>query len=157
MIDPLDFKDIDAMGGNPCLEQTLHNFEMCTLVETFPHNHETLEEYKSTLQSAFLYAKTVTLGLSHQPETSEVMRKNRRIGASMSGIAQFVASKGEQELIRWCDQSYKYLKQQDVTLSHEFNVNTSIKITSVKPSGTVSLLAGATPGVHFPLSRYYIR
>ena len=33
----------------------------------------------------------------------------------------------------------------------------SIKITSVKPSGTVSLLAGATPGVHFPISQYYIR
>ena len=33
----------------------------------------------------------------------------------------------------------------------------SIKRTSVKPSGTVSLLAGATPGVHFPHSRFYLR
>ena len=33
----------------------------------------------------------------------------------------------------------------------------SIKTTSIKPSGTVSLLAGATPGIHFPESRYYIR
>jgi ribonucleotide reductase alpha subunit len=30
-------------------------------------------------------------------------------------------------------------------------------MTSVKPSGTVSLLAGATPGMHFPESRFYIR
>ena len=30
-------------------------------------------------------------------------------------------------------------------------------MTSIKPSGTVSLLAGATPGVHFPHSNYYIR
>ena len=30
-------------------------------------------------------------------------------------------------------------------------------MTSIKPSGTVSLLAGATPGVHFPHSRHYIR
>ena len=65
MIDPPDFADRDAMGGNPCLEQTLHNFEMCTLVETFPNNHENLEDYLQTLKSAFLYAKTVTLGLSH--------------------------------------------------------------------------------------------
>ena len=36
-------------------------------------------------------------------------------------------------------------------------VNQSIKITSVKPSGTVSLLAGATPGIHFPHSNNYIR
>lgn len=33
----------------------------------------------------------------------------------------------------------------------------SIKVTSIKPSGTVSLLAGATPGIHFPLSQNYIR
>ena len=33
----------------------------------------------------------------------------------------------------------------------------SIKTTSIKPSGTVSLLAGSTPGIHFPESRYYIR
>ncbi len=30
-------------------------------------------------------------------------------------------------------------------------------MTSIKPSGTVSLLAGATPGVHFPHSKYYTR
>jgi hypothetical protein len=36
-------------------------------------------------------------------------------------------------------------------------VNESIKLTSIKPSGTVSLLAGATPGVHFPHSTNYIR
>jgi ribonucleoside-triphosphate reductase len=36
-------------------------------------------------------------------------------------------------------------------------VPVSIKRTSVKPSGTISLLTGSTPGVHFPLSRYYIR
>ena len=55
-------------------------------------------------------------------------------------------------MIRWCDEGYKFLKNYDKELSKEFNVPTSIKITSVKPSGTVSLLAGATPGVHFPIS-----
>jgi hypothetical protein len=33
----------------------------------------------------------------------------------------------------------------------------SIKTTTVKPSGTVSLLAGSTPGVHYPEARYHIR
>jgi ribonucleoside-triphosphate reductase (thioredoxin) len=70
----------------------------------------------------------------------------------MSGIAQFIAKRGEKELIKWCDEGYSHLRKYDETLSKEFGVNTSIKITSVKPSGTVSLLAGATPGVHFPLS-----
>ena len=55
-------KDIRARGGNPCLEQTLESYELCCLVETFPNNHETLEEYMDTLKYAYLYAKTVTLG-----------------------------------------------------------------------------------------------
>ena len=33
----------------------------------------------------------------------------------------------------------------------------SIKITSVKPSGTISLLARATPGCHYPIFNKYIR
>lgn len=38
-----------------------------------------------------------------------------------------------------------------------YGVPRSIKVSTVKPSGTVSLLAGATPGIHFPESRYCIR
>lgn len=63
MNDPKDFKDIKAAGGNPCLEQTLESHEMCCLVETFPFNHASYEEFQDTLQLAFLYAKAVTLGL----------------------------------------------------------------------------------------------
>jgi len=33
----------------------------------------------------------------------------------------------------------------------------SIKITSVKPSGTVSLLPGVSPGIHYPHGKYIIR
>jgi ribonucleoside-triphosphate reductase (thioredoxin) len=49
------------------------------------------------------------------------------------------------------------LKGYDKYISKEFEVSESIKLTSIKPSGTVSLLAGATPGLHFPESQYYIR
>lgn len=53
-----------------------------------------LEEYIETLESAYLYAKTVTLGETHWPETNRVMLRNRRIGCSMSGLAQFITRKG---------------------------------------------------------------
>ena len=76
---------------------------MCCLVETFPANHANIQEYCETLQSAFLYAKTVTLGLPHWPEVSKVMERNRRIGCSMSGIVQFAAQRGLAELARWCE------------------------------------------------------
>lgn len=64
---------------------------MCCLVETFPDRHKNLAEFKDTLELAFLYGKSVTLGLPTQwPESAEVMARNRRIGTSMSGIAQFL-------------------------------------------------------------------
>lgn len=152
-----DGKDHRVMGGNPCLEQSLESMELCCLVETFPNNHTDLEDYIKTLKYAYMYAKTVTLCETHWPETNRVMLRNRRIGCSMSGITQFVARLGLHELKTWCQEGFKAIERYDDVYSDWFAIPKSIKRTSVKPSGTVSLVAGATPGVHFPLSRYYIR
>lgn len=152
-----DHKDRLALGGNPCLEQTLESYELCCLVETFPARHSDAQDYARTLRSAFLYAKTVTLGSTSWPETNAVMARNRRIGASMSGIAQMVASRGIETLREFCETGYQAIQGYDAEYSERFRVPRSIKTTSVKPSGTVSLLAGATPGIHFPESRFYVR
>ena len=157
MCDLKNGHDIRAAGGNPCLEQTLESYELCCLVETFPNNHDNLEDYFKTLKYAYLYAKTVTLGKTHWPETNRVMLRNRRIGCSVSGIAQFISSKGLNELKDWLNGGYRAIREYDKLYSEWFAVPRSIKTTSVKPSGTVSLLAGATPGVHHPESRFYIR
>lgn len=50
MGDEKNHRDARAMGGNPCLEQTLESFEMCCLVETFPDKHESLEDFLETLR-----------------------------------------------------------------------------------------------------------
>ena len=152
-----DHIDHRAMGGNPCLEQTLESYELCCLVETFPDNHDSLEDYLTTLKYAYLYAKTVTLGKTHWSETNRVMLRNRRIGCSVSGVAQFITHRGQGELRNWLETGYDKLQEYDKGYSDWFAVPRSIKTTSVKPSGTVSLLAGATPGLHYPESRFYIR
>jgi ribonucleoside-triphosphate reductase (thioredoxin) len=152
-----DDKDHRVSGGNPCLEQSLESYELCCLVETFPHNHDSLEDYLTTLKYAYLYAKTVTLGKTHWPETNRVMLRNRRIGCSVSGIAQFITHRGQGELRKWLETGYDKLQEYDKGYSDWFAVPRSIKTTSVKPSGTVSLLAGSTPGLHYPESRFYIR
>ena len=151
-----DHKDRRAEGGNPCLEQTLESYELCCLVETFPYRNESLEDFQRTLKFAYLYAKTVTLGQSHWVETNRVMLRNRRIGCSMSGIAQFVENRGLHELKEWCEHGYQAVQRYDKAYSEWLFIPESIKTTSVKPSGSVSLLAGATPGVHYPISRFYI-
>jgi adenosylcobalamin-dependent ribonucleoside-triphosphate reductase len=152
-----DDKDHRAMGGNPCLEQTLESYELCCLVETFPNNHDSLEDFKRTLKFAYLYAKTVTLGNTHWSDTNRVMLRNRRIGCSVSGVAQFITNRGLDELRCWLEEGYDVIQSWDKIYSDWFATPKSIKTTSVKPSGTVSLLAGATPGLHYPESRFYIR
>jgi adenosylcobalamin-dependent ribonucleoside-triphosphate reductase len=152
-----DNKDHRAMGGNPCLEQTLESYELCCLVETFPNNHDSFEDYARTLKYAYLYAKTVTLGGTHWADTNRVMLRNRRIGCSVSGVAQFITNHGLHELKEWLEGGYDVIQEWDKQYSDWFAVPKSIKTTSVKPSGTVSLLAGATPGLHYPESRFYIR
>jgi ribonucleoside-triphosphate reductase len=152
-----DDKDHRAAGGNPCLEQTLESYELCCLVETFPDNHDDFEDYARTLKYAYLYAKTVTLGRTHWSETNRVMLRNRRIGCSVSGVAQFITHRGLGTLKEWLNDGYDVIQEWDDMYSDWFAVPNSIKTTSVKPSGTVSLLAGATPGLHYPESRFYIR
>ncbi|KAG2980795.1 hypothetical protein PC118_g10965 [Phytophthora cactorum] len=75
----------------------------------------------------------------------------------MSGIAQFISNRGLNDFQRWCEAGYDRVQEVDKQLSARFAIPRSIKTTSIKPSGTVSLLAGATPGMHYPESRFYIR
>jgi ribonucleoside-triphosphate reductase (thioredoxin) len=90
---------------------------------------------------------------------------------------------GLHELRSWCDEGYAKVQEYDQRFSEWLTIPRSIKTTCIKPSGTVSLLAGgeccsampsmsgaacksqlgacvntaATPGLHFPESRFYLR
>ena len=86
------------------------------------------------------------------------MLRNRRIGCSVSGIAQFISEPGGIHKLRtWLEAGYDHIQELDKQYSDWMAIPRSVKTTSVKPSGTVSLLAGATPGLHYPESKYYIR
>jgi hypothetical protein len=86
------------------------------------------------------------------------MARTRRIGCSISGLAEFVESRGWDELRQWMDDGYSFLEHRDRKYSEWLAVRESIKRTSVKPSGTTSLLTHSTPGVHWPVATgHYIR
>jgi adenosylcobalamin-dependent ribonucleoside-triphosphate reductase len=158
LVDPPNNKDYRVEGYNPCAEQSLESYEMCTLVETYLNRHESLEDYKRTLKFAYLYAKTVTLLPTHWSETNGIMQRNRRIGTSMSGVANFADNRGLPTLREWMDEGYKTIKYYDTTYSEWLGIRESIKTTTVKPSGTVSILAGESPGVHWtPGGKYFMR
>jgi len=152
-----DFKDKKAAGVNPCGEQTLESFELCCLAETFPSRHDSYEEFQETLKYAYLYSKSVTLVNTHWKETNAVMLKNRRMGISQTGIIEAFVKHGRRKILEWCSRGYNYLQELDEQYSGWLCIPRSIKITTVKPSGTVSLLPGVPPGIHYPHSEYYIR
>jgi adenosylcobalamin-dependent ribonucleoside-triphosphate reductase len=158
LADPENNKDWRAAGYNPCAEQSLESMECCTLVETYLNRHDSLDDYKRTLKFAYLYAKTVTLLPTHWEETNAIMQRNRRIGTSMSGVANFADLRGLPVLRNWMDEGYKTVQAYDKSYSEWLGIRESIKTTTVKPSGTVSILAGESPGVHWtPGGKYFLR
>lgn len=146
-----------------CAEITLESGELCNLVEIYPSRHDSLEVYPGseiyeTLKLAYLYAKTVTLIPSHCNYTNQVMLRNRRIGCSLTGITNSFKKFTKTKFLNFCDEGYSEIRRLDKVYSSWLGVPTSIKVTTVKPSGTVSLLPpGINPGIHYPISEYYIR
>jgi len=156
--DPADGKDYRVMGFNPCAEQPLESYELCTLVEVHLNRHETKEDFLKTLKFAYLYGKTVTLLPTHWQQTNGIMQRNRRIGTSLTGIASFADERGLPTTREWMDEGYEKIRHYDHKYSEWLCVRESIRVTTVKPSGSVSILSGATPGVHWgPGGEYFLR
>jgi len=158
LADPADGKDYRVMGFNPCAEQPLESYELCTLVEVHLNRHESKEDFLKTLKFAYLYGKTVTLMPTHWQQTNGIMQRNRRIGTSLTGIASFADQHGLPTTREWMDEGYQKIRAYDHSYSEWLCVRESIRVTTVKPSGSVSLLSGASPGVHWAVGgEYYLR
>ena len=151
-------KDDKTAGANPCGEIFLNGTgEACNLVEVFPDRHEDINDFIKSLKYAYLYSKTITLLDTNWPELNESMLRNRRVGTSVSGIAQFLANNDLKTLKTWLRTGYDALVNYDQIYSDWFAIPRSIRLSTNKPSGSISLLAGATPGIHYPESRFYTR
>ena len=158
LADAPDYKDSRVMGFNPCAEQPLESYELCTLVEVHLNRHESKEDFLKTLKFAYLYGKTVTLMPTHWQQTNGIMQRNRRIGTSLTGIAAFADENGLPTTREWMDDGYQKIRHYDHQYSEWLCVRESVRVTTVKPSGSVSLLSGATPGVHWgPGGEFYLR
>lgn len=153
-----DGKDWRALGTNPCAEISLESFELCNLVEVHLDRADSIEDFLRTIKFAYLFAKTVTLLPTHWPETNAVIQRNRRIGTSLTGIAGFADAHGLSTFREWANEGYKEVGHYDRLYSEWLGIRESIRTTTVKPSGSVSLLSGSTPGVHWaPAGNYYLR
>lgn len=146
-----------AIGCNPCGEIPLEDGELCCLVETFPTRHTDAEDWIASLKYAYMIGKAVTDLPTHNARTSAVIARNRRIGVSITGIAGWYVRLGRDAMNRALDRGYRELRRLDALYSGWLGVPESIRLTTVKPSGTLSLLAGVEGGMRFPEAPYCIR
>lgn len=146
------YPDPDVMGYNPCAEQSLANFETCCLAEIYLPNIESKEELRQVMSYLYRVNKHSLSIKCSVKETEDIVHKNMRMGIGVTGYLQ---STDEQQ--SWLSDAYTWLRAYDKEYSQLMGFPTSIKLTTVKPSGTLSLLAGVTPGAHPGYSQYYIR
>lgn len=148
----------DAIGINPCGEIPLENKELCNLVEVFPTRCRTEADFLEAIELATIYASSVSLLRTHSEETNAVIAKNRRIGVSISGIPDWMASvPRKSDIVRLLNTAYDLVQAINIHLANQAGVPPSVRLTTIKPSGTISLLAGVSPGMHHPIYQTYIR
>jgi len=147
-----EYPDPKIEGVNPCSEQTLEPYETCCLAEIFLPNVTSKEELIDIVKLLYRINKHSLLLDCHHPETNQVVHDNMRMGIGQTGILQ-----ADAEQRSWLRDTYTALREYDKDYSKAHNIPPSIKLTTVKPSGTLSLLPGVTPGIHPGYSRYMIR
>jgi len=146
------YPDPKVQGYNPCAEQSLADGETCCLAEIFLSNITSKEELIDVAKLLYRVNKHSLALPCHQKVTEAIVHENMRMGIGITGVFQ-----ATDEQKSWLDDTYKALREYDVEYSEKHGFNKSIKLTTVKPSGTLSLLPGVTPGAHPAYAHYMIR
>lgn len=162
----------DVRATNPCGEIALNDWEACCLghvnLAAFdPEDTEGIHE-AFELMGRFLYR--ATFGPVTNAHTARVENANHRIGVGIMGFQEFAANMGlslsdiaEDER---SEVSGLWLMLNDMKRSVIGTVNEyadklgtprPVKYTTVAPTGTVSQLAGVTPGIQAIFAKYFIR
>lgn len=143
--------DPEAMGVNPCGEQLLHDREACNLAEVFPAFFEGSTRSDLAFKLITRYAIRQRLTPLSDPQSHAVGQQNMRIGIGLGGICDFDWTG---EMLRgW----YRTVRQEATDYAKELRVAAPLTVTTTKPSGTISLLNGSSPGIHAPYAPFYIR
>jgi len=146
------YPDPEVQGYNPCAEQSLADKETCCLAEIFLPNITSKEELMDVATLLYRINKHSLSLPCHLESTEAIVNKNMRMGIGITGVLESTP-----EQLSWLNNTYTYLRDYDEQYSAKNGFNKSIKLTTIKPSGTLSLLPGVTPGCHPAYARYMIR
>jgi len=147
-----DYPDANVQGYNPCAEQSLEDKETCCLAEVFMPNVDSYVEFLDILELIYRINKHSLMLPCHNRDTEAVVHRNMRMGIGVTGVLQ-----ASQAQWNWLSNGYDHLRAFDLEYSQIKKMNPSIKLTTVKPSGTLSLLPGVLPGCHPGYARFMYR
>lgn len=173
--------DKEVEGFNPCGEITLPNASPCNLFEiNLPKVHELVSKrqepeslYQEVCNLSSRFAYRVTFRPYEWEATREVVYRHRRLGVGITGFTDWVLLAYGTKAVDFFEPmeapiynkkvsdflNYMYIWVREANKQHakELETEPSIKVTTVKPSGTLSLLMGVSSGLHYHWSRYMIR
>lgn len=148
------FSNNSDYGFNPCFEISLRNLQFCNLTEINTSNIVSEEDFYERCEAAAFFG-TLQASFTNfhylREGWQEITEKESLIGVSQTGIASFNYS---DEIL--------YKGAEIVTLTNKkiaetIGINPAARCTTVKPSGTTSIVLGCSSGIHAWDNEYYIR
>ena len=141
-------------GTNPCCEIALRPYQFCNLCEVNVSDVVDQEDLNTRVKAAALIG-TLQAGYTNFHYLRSVWQKTTEkealIGVGMTGIGSGVAQKLNLE------EAAKHVNETNAAIAKIIGINPAARCTTIKPSGTSSLVLGTSSGIHAWHNEYYIR
>jgi len=141
-------------GTNPCAEIALRPNQFCNLTEINGHTLETQEDLNNRAIAGAILG-TLQAGYTDfhylRPVWRETTERDALLGIGMTGIAA-----GDAQNFDLTEAAEKAVTA-NRTMAERIGINPAARVTTVKPSGTSSLVLGTSSGIHAWHDKYYIR
>ena len=141
-------------GTNPCAEIALRPYQFCNLCEVNVSDIESQEDFNQRVKGA-AFIGTLQAGYTDFHYLRDVWKrtteKEALIGVGMTGI-------GSNKVFDYdIKQAAKLVKEENARVAALLGINKAARTTTVKPSGTSSLVLGTSSGIHAWHNDYYTR
>lgn len=144
--------DPEAVAINPCGEVPLHRREACNLAEIFPAVAARAGlDVEEVARLVTRYALRQRLEPLLDPEADEARTRNMRLGVALGGVCDFAWSPSFGRRL------HGIVRAEADAYARHLGVARPIAVTTVKPSGTISLLNDSAPGMHARWAPFYLR
>lgn len=148
------FTNDKEIGTNPCAEISLKPYGFCNLTEINAASITDQEDYNARAKAA-AFLGTIQAGYTDfyylRDEWRETAEKEALLGVSMTGIASGTVTGLDMQ------EAARISVEENARVAELLGINKARRVTTVKPSGTTSLVLGSSSGVHAWHSDYYLR